>query len=1446
MNPKNPLFLKNPISIALIAILVAASIRAESLREAAAQFPGLRVGAAISPSTLTGSEVAYANTLRQQFNSPSPENATKWNALRPSQSTFSWTGADAIGDFNLAAGQQFRGHTLLWHKANPEWLTNGGFTSAQLRTLLFDHIDTVAARYRGAAFCWDVVNEAFNSDGSLRDGFWYNSPGIGYATNGTRYIEEAFIRTAAADPDAVLIYNDFENEEINQKSNAIFAMAQDFKNRGVPLHGIGFQMHIRSVNTTNLRNNLKRFNDLGMDLHISEMDVRIPVDASGNATPANLDAQAEVYWDVLGVALGQPRFKSFQTWGITDKYSWVPGFFPGFGAALLFDASYQRKPAYWAVWNALANQAEKLPVLNVSAGDTTNILQQPALSAGAGRQLVANGPGDTMTLGLAVPFAGQWNIKVGHRVSGASGRFQLAAAPESGGAFTDIGGVVDIYNGTVSTSVTNLGNFNFTSAGNWRIRFTVAGKNASASGFNLTIDTIRITPTDNPANTPPTISNIADKSTNGNTIAGPINFTIGDAQTSTSALTVQAVSLNTTLLPTANIVVGGSGANRTVTLTPAADEFGSAAVLLLVSDGFHTTPETFTLDVAGTGSDWNWVHTTPGSSLWSTALNWQPANVPANNPETHLRFFNGRSLDPGTVTATHNLAGTFILNSLTLSGAGAVGAASGVTLGGSPLGFATRPSTNALPTVTLVANKDAGEGSSLLYSVGNPITLANDTAFTGSGNADFVFGGVISGGGGLTKSGSSLLRLSATNTYTGATTLGGGILDVGPVGNGSLGGGALFFTNGGMLQGNGTFTRAFSGNSTPLTGQISGTNGGFAARGGALTINFGGSGVPAGIFLNNGNHRFGTNLIFGSPTADSPVVLVNPVSLAGSNRTITVNAGAGGDFAELSGVVSDAWGINKNGGGLLVLSGNNTQTGKTTINAGTLRAAHNNALGISGASVTLAGTDAVLEIANGISINRPLTVSDTGNRKTLRLRNGAAAGTFAGTILMSETTSSFFELSAEEGQTFTVSGKISGIAGAAVTKTGGGTLLLTGANDYTTPTVITGGVVIAETLSDAGLPGSIGAASDVSGTLVINGGTLRHDAANSAATNRKFATGLGGATLDSSAVDPADIINFSTNFAMEFNSQLGARTLTLTGSNSGDNTLRMDINDDPSNNPTGLVKEGSGKWLLTGAANDYTGDTTINSGTLVLANNARIKLLVTDTAATRITGTATVILDGNFTIDTSAVTLTGGSWSLVDVGNLNESFSNSFFIAGWAQSSNVWTRTEGTRTWTFAEATGVLTLSDPFQSWIDSFTGIPVADRDPGDDPDRDGSPNLLEFALMGDPADSSKSGLIASLVQDSSAPAGNELTLVLAVRNGAVFNAGSATVSGITYNVEGSTNLAFPSSAVSSTGPSDTALAATGMPGLTGTGWKYHTFKLDASEGLSGKGFLRLKVSQP
>jgi endo-1,4-beta-xylanase len=198
-----------------------------------------------------------------------------------------------------------------------------------------------------------VVNEAFNDDGSMRDTIWYDQPGIGFAGTGTKYIEQVLNWAHAADPSAKLFYNDYNAEPVDAKSDAIYAMAQDFRTLGVPLDGIGFQLHIdltfdNPATLASLTSNLQRFAALGLDLHITELDIRLQ-----DSSAASFNAQAKLYGEIATICVQQPSCKLFQTWGFTDKYSWIPKFFPGWGRALPFDANYQKKPAYASIKNAL-------------------------------------------------------------------------------------------------------------------------------------------------------------------------------------------------------------------------------------------------------------------------------------------------------------------------------------------------------------------------------------------------------------------------------------------------------------------------------------------------------------------------------------------------------------------------------------------------------------------------------------------------------------------------------------------------------------------------------------------------------------------------------------------------------------------------------------------------------------------------------------------------------------------------------------------------------------------------------------------------------------------------------------------------------------------------------------------------------------------------------------
>jgi endo-1,4-beta-xylanase len=152
-----------------------------------------------------------------------------------------------------------------------------------------------------------------------------------------------------------LIYNDYGNEGINAKSNAIYNMVADMLSRGIPIHGVGFQLHVTlsGINLASFSANLQRFADLGLEAYITELDVRIQLPV----TDQKLATQANVYQGILGACLAQPACKALQMWGFTDAHSWIPGFFQGFGAALIFDESYQPKPAYDALAARLGQRA---------------------------------------------------------------------------------------------------------------------------------------------------------------------------------------------------------------------------------------------------------------------------------------------------------------------------------------------------------------------------------------------------------------------------------------------------------------------------------------------------------------------------------------------------------------------------------------------------------------------------------------------------------------------------------------------------------------------------------------------------------------------------------------------------------------------------------------------------------------------------------------------------------------------------------------------------------------------------------------------------------------------------------------------------------------------------------------------------------------------------------
>lgn len=308
----------------------------------------LYVGTAVNLKALDRDR-QYRRRLAQEFNLVTAENDMKLERLQPRPNEFDFSQADRLMAFAAEHQMAVRGHTLVWHRAVPDWLEQQDWSRDELMALLENHIKTVVGRYRGQIVAWDVVNEAIADDSTLRDTLWLR--GIG-----PDYIEMAFRWAHEADPDALLMYNDYGGEGLNAKSDAIYELVQSLRAKDVPIHGVGLQMHVQANNSPSpekVAANMARLADLGLQAHITEMDVRIKQPSS----PSDIDQQADVYQAMLQTCLQAENCNTFVTWGFSDRYSWVPGYFEGWGEALIFDADYQAKPAYHSLLEVLTSHS---------------------------------------------------------------------------------------------------------------------------------------------------------------------------------------------------------------------------------------------------------------------------------------------------------------------------------------------------------------------------------------------------------------------------------------------------------------------------------------------------------------------------------------------------------------------------------------------------------------------------------------------------------------------------------------------------------------------------------------------------------------------------------------------------------------------------------------------------------------------------------------------------------------------------------------------------------------------------------------------------------------------------------------------------------------------------------------------------------------------------------
>ena len=426
------------------------------LRDLAAA-KGVYMGTALMQSELTGTSGSIAGA---QFDSVTPGNEMKWQSVEPTRGTYNWGPADQIVSFAQAHDMQVRGHNLVWHSQLPNWLTSGSFSDSALHDIMIKHVTDEVTHFKGEVVHWDVVNEPFNEDGTYRSDLWYNQLGVSY-------IADALTAAHAADPAAKLYINDYNIEATGAKSNAMYTLVKSLKAQGVPIDGVGFQAHfILGQVPSDFKANLQRFADLGVDVAVTELDVRmqLPSDAT------KLQQQANDYTTVMNDCLGVSRCKGVTVWGFTDATSWVPSTFPGQGAATPYDENYQPKPAYTAIQTALG-------------GTTTTPPTTPPTTTPPG------GTGCTVTYGV-----NQWNTGFTANISVVNGGSSAISGwtlkwTQSSGTQT----VTQAWNATVTKSgtgytATNLsydaaipagGSTSFGFNANW------SGANPAPTGFTL-------------------------------------------------------------------------------------------------------------------------------------------------------------------------------------------------------------------------------------------------------------------------------------------------------------------------------------------------------------------------------------------------------------------------------------------------------------------------------------------------------------------------------------------------------------------------------------------------------------------------------------------------------------------------------------------------------------------------------------------------------------------------------------------------------------------------------------------------------------------------------------------------------------------------------------------------------------------------------------------------
>jgi endo-1,4-beta-xylanase len=288
----------------------------------------------------------YSELLIDQFDYFGIFAETHYDDLHPSPDEYDFAELDKLVDFSKDNKKPVQMFHLLWGEGNhlPDWLKNGDYSKEQISEFNRDHIAKVAGHYKGSAESWSVVNEAFTRNQhvyGLRDWFSDNLGG------GTQYIDDAFISARQADPNAKLLLNDFNNEGENKISDAMYNYIKDAKARGIPIDGLGMQMHIDGNNPPkkdDVIKNIQRFGAIGVPTYVTEFDVNLNRVEGSDEYKSKLEAQ--ITYDMARACIESKSCVSFTEFGTTDRDKFIKWLTKDDSHAYLFDKKYQPKPSY--------------------------------------------------------------------------------------------------------------------------------------------------------------------------------------------------------------------------------------------------------------------------------------------------------------------------------------------------------------------------------------------------------------------------------------------------------------------------------------------------------------------------------------------------------------------------------------------------------------------------------------------------------------------------------------------------------------------------------------------------------------------------------------------------------------------------------------------------------------------------------------------------------------------------------------------------------------------------------------------------------------------------------------------------------------------------------------------------------------------------------------------